>query len=153
MEKLAGIVKSLTAPSTNMLWLYKNELRAFNNGRWVTLGPISEDNEIEETNNSIEHVELLVGNSKKTKTHNLSKLIEGHLFIHINNNYGVCTWSSKDGGVAHITENGNNVYYSITSDGAVTKEITSPDIYLEYVRLGGKLGPSEFVSDLIALIG
>lgn len=38
MRRLAGIIESPVAPPTNMIWLYKGELRYFNNGQWTLVG-------------------------------------------------------------------------------------------------------------------
>ena len=34
MRRLSGIIESPVAPPTNMIWLYKEELRYFSNGQW-----------------------------------------------------------------------------------------------------------------------
>lgn len=151
MEKLAGIVNSITAPSTNMLWLCKNELKAFINGKWEVLNKHPETNKEElKKDNSI--VELSVGNTKKIRNNNLSNLRQGQFFVLVDDKHGIGNWNSNGGNI-HTIENGYNVSYSITTEGAVIKETESPDIYLEYVKMGGKLGPSDFVSDLVALLG
>lgn len=38
MRRLAGIIESPVAPPTNMIWLYKGELRYFSNGQWALVG-------------------------------------------------------------------------------------------------------------------
>lgn len=40
MRKLAGIIESDTAPSTNMLWVCGNDIKCFSRGQWIALGPI-----------------------------------------------------------------------------------------------------------------
>lgn len=37
MKRLQGIVESINAPATNVLWLNKGTAKYFSNGRWVTL--------------------------------------------------------------------------------------------------------------------
>ena len=77
-----------------------------------------------------------------------------HFFVQVDYGYGVGSWNPGTGGHAHIvTAYGNTVYYTLAADGTVSKEIESPDLYLEYVNQGGKLSPTEFVSELVTLIG
>lgn len=240
MRRLAGIIESPTAPPTNMVWLYRNEFRYYNNGKWVLIGsgPVSLSNpegeatftapviklgnttedkqnnikvcseystnevisvDVEgtlygitydvvgvyhngtvsilegnhctvfdidfntgqvtldskyDTSKMLTYVDLEIGNSAETKAYNLERLRLGHFFVQIDYGYGVGSWNPSTGGHAHIvTAYGTTVYYSLSADGTVSKAIESVDIYLEYVNQGGTLSPSEFVSDLVTLLG
>lgn len=42
MKRLRGIVVSSTAPNTDMLWIYKNEMKYFNAGKWEKIETIKE---------------------------------------------------------------------------------------------------------------
>lgn len=42
MKRLRGIVVSATAPSTDMLWIYKNKMMYFNAGKWETIETVKE---------------------------------------------------------------------------------------------------------------
>lgn len=240
MKRLAGIVESPVAPPTNMVWLYRGELRYFNNGKWVLVGsnPVTASNpeggaavytpviklgnttedkqnnikvcseysttdvisiDVEgifqelsydaigiyhngtvsilegnhctvfdidfntgqvtldskyDTSKFLPYVDLEIGNSAEVKAYNLERLRLGHFFVQVDYGYGVGSWNPSTGGHAHIvTAYGNTVYYNLAADGTVAKEIESPDLYLEYINQGGKLSPTDFVSELVTLIG
>lgn len=107
-----------------------------------------------DTSKFLPYVDLEIGDSAETKAYNLERLKLGHFFVQVDYGYGVGSWNPTTGGHAHIvTAYGNTVYYDLAADGAVSKEIESPDLYLEYVNQGGKLSPTDFVSELVTLIG
>lgn len=94
-------------------------------------------------------VELEIGDSSTVRSSNLKKLITGQFFTTINYGYGVGTWNSTNGGHAHIvTAYGNTVYYIIGVNGSVTKETETPDIYYDYINMGGTKSMTEFVAAL-----
>lgn len=107
-----------------------------------------------DTSKLLPYVDLEIGNSDETKSYNLERLQLGHFFVAIDYGYGVGSWNPTSGGHAHIvTAFGNTVYYTISSTGIVTKEVESPDLYYEYAKQGGTKTPTQFVSELIDLIG
>lgn len=115
-----------------------------------------------DTSQFLPYTILEIGNSEYVKTANLERLraqaVTGvtatTFFVGIDYGYGVGNWNSSTGGQAHIvTAYGNTVYYNITEDGEVTKGLESPDIYLDYVNAGGKKTHSEFINELVDLIG
>ena len=106
-----------------------------------------------DTSKLLPYVDLEIGNSEEVKSSNLERLQLGHFFVAIDYGYGVGSWNPTTGGNAHIvTSSGTTVYYILSSNGEVTKDIESPDIYYEYLKTGGSLSASEFISKLIASI-
>lgn len=68
-------------------------------------------------------IALEIGNSAKTKEYNMSVLRTGFFQVQLDYGYGVGTWTSTQGGFAHVTTAyGDEVFYNITVDGAVTKQ-------------------------------
>lgn len=107
-----------------------------------------------DTSKFLPYVDLEIGNSAETKAYNLERLRLGHFFVQVDYGYGVGSWNPSTGGHAHIvTAYGNTVYYDLAADGTVVKKIESPDIYLEYVNQGGTRTATDFVSELVQLIG
>ena len=240
MRRLAGIVESPVAPPTNMIWLYKGELRYFSNGQWIPVGnnPVALNNLTEgaslitpviklgnttedkqnnikvcadysttdvisidvegifqglsydavgiyhngtvsilegnhctvfdinfntgevqldskyDTSKFLPYVDLEIGNSAQTKAYNMERLQTGTFFCGIDYGFGVGTWNSTNGGSAHIvTAHGNMVYYSISNDGVVAKVTESPDLYYEYIQMGGSKSPSQFAMAIADLVG
>lgn len=71
MRRLAGIIESPVAPPTNMIWLYKGELRYFSNGQWALVG-----NNSVTLNNPTEGASLItpvikLGNTTEDKQNNI----------------------------------------------------------------------------------
>lgn len=240
MRRIAGIIESPIAPPTNMIWLYKGELKYFSNGKWVKVGgnPVQLENPSEgasvvapviklgnttedkqnnikvcseysttdvisidvegifqglsydaigiyhngtvsilegnhctvfdidfntgqvtldskyDTSKLLPYVDLEIGNSEEVKEYNLERLKLGHFFVQVDYGYGVGSWNPTTGGHAHIvTAYGNTVYYELAADGTVSKELESPDLYLEYVNQGGTKSPTEFIAELVNLMG
>ena len=115
-----------------------------------------------DTSQLLPYTILEIGDSSVTASRNLEKLQAQTLtgvtanvfFLGVNYGYGVGTWNPTNGGQAHVvTAYGNTVYYTISAEGVVTKAVESPDLYLEYVNAGGKKTSTEFVQELIDLIG
>lgn len=107
-----------------------------------------------DTSKLLPYVDLEIGNSDEVKSYNLERLQLGHFFVAIDYGYGVGSWNPTNGGQAHIvTSYGNTVYYKLSPEGIVTKDIESPDLYYEYVKSGGTKSPTEFISELTALVG
>lgn len=99
-------------------------------------------------------LDLEEGDKEGVKIHNSEKLTSGYFFANINNSYGLGYWNSATGGYARtINTQGNVFYYSITAEGVITKESESFDLYKEYKKQGGTKTPTEFVQELIGLIG
>lgn len=71
MRKLAGIIESPVAPPTNMIWLYKGELRYFSNGQWVLVGnnSVTLDNPTEGA--SLITPVIKLGNTTEDKQNNI----------------------------------------------------------------------------------
>lgn len=71
MRRLVGIVESHIAPPTNMIWLYKGELRYFSNGQWVLVGnsPVTLDNQVEGA--SVNAPVIKLGNTTEDKQNNI----------------------------------------------------------------------------------
>lgn len=71
MRRLAGIVESLTTPPSNMIWLYKGELRYFSNGQWVLVGnnPVTLNNLTEGA--SLITPVIKLGNTTEDKQNNI----------------------------------------------------------------------------------
>lgn len=88
----------------------------FNNGN-ITLYTIYNLNQI------LPYIPLEIGDSDEVKSKNKKNLsIGGHFFTQIDYGFGVGTYNSANGGFAHITTAyGNEVFYNISSDGAVSK--------------------------------
>lgn len=106
-----------------------------------------------DTSKLLPYVDLEIGNSAEAKAYNLERLKLGHFFVQIDYGYGVGSWNPSTGGHAHIvTAYGNTVYYELAADGTVSKELESPDLYLEYVNQGGTKSPTEFMTELMTLI-
>lgn len=107
-----------------------------------------------DTSRLLPYVDLEIGNSAEVKAYNLERLKLGHFFVQVDYGYGVGSWNPTTGGHAHIvTAYGNTVYYELAADGTVSKELESPDLYLEYVNQGGTKSPTEFIAGLVNLIG
>ena len=160
MRSFRGIVESPFAPSTDMLWVYQNELKYFSNGEWKLINnpKVTEETPsvTSQDKNTLDYIILEVGKTKKIKSNNLTKLSENKepYFVSIKGGLGVYTWDSNTGGQAHIINAyGDTTYYSISQDGSVEKGFDSPDIYLDYVNAGGKKSKGEFVKELVDLIG
>jgi hypothetical protein len=142
----------------NVVWVYGNTAKYYNNGTWTTLGESNEDRkELEEKVDSLDKemgevkkdlsilgskqdvVELEIGDSNEIKTNNLKKLqsiqTNDHTFFtDINYGYGTASWLPASGGNALIiTSEGHAVKYTISKDGEVTKgeEFTLKDFTSE----------------------
>ena len=152
------VVQSDMPNDNNVIWVYGNTAKYYNNGTWTTLGESNEDRkELEEKVDSLDKemgevkkdlsifgseqsiVELEIGNSDKIKTNNLKKLqsiqTNDHTFFtDINYGYGTASWLPATGGNALIiTSEGHAVKYTISKDGEVTKgeEFTLKDFTSE----------------------
>lgn len=88
----------------------------FNNGD-ITLFTTYNLNQI------LPYIPLEIGDSDEVKSKNKKNLsIGGHFFTQIDYGFGVGIYNSANGGFAHITTAyGNEVFYNISSDGAVSK--------------------------------
>lgn len=142
----------------NVVWVYGNTAKYYNNGTWTTLGESNEDRkELEEKVDSLDKemgevkkdlsilgskqdvVELEIGDSNEIKTNNLKKLqsiqTNDHTFFtDINYGYGTASWLPATGGTALIiTSEGHAVKYTISKDGEVIKgeEFTLKDFTSE----------------------
>ena len=71
MRRLSGIIESPVAPPTNMIWLYKGELRYFSNGQWVLVGnnPVTLNNTVEGA--SVVAPVIKLGNTTEDKQNNI----------------------------------------------------------------------------------
>lgn len=100
-------------PSENSILVFNVD---FNNGN-ITLYTIYNLNQI------LPYIPLEIGDSDEVKSKNKKNLsIGGHFFTQIDYGFGVGTYNSANGGFAHITTAyGNEVFYNISSDGAVSK--------------------------------
>lgn len=106
-----------------------------------------------DTSKLLPYVDLEIGDSDTVKQYNKEHLPTGNFFVAIDYGYGTGTWNSTSGGTAHIvTATGNTVYYNISADGSVTKLLESPDLYWEYIQMGGTKSPTQFVIALTGLI-
>ena len=106
-----------------------------------------------DTSRLLPYVDLEIGNSDTTKAYNMERLQTGTFFCGIDYGFGVGTWNSTTGGSAHIvTATGNTVYYDITHDGIVTKEMESPDLYYEYTQMGGTKSATQFARAIKGLV-
>lgn len=152
------VVQSDMPNDNNVVWVYGNTAKYYNNGTWTTLGESNEDRkELEEKVDSLDKemgevkkdlsilgskqdvVELEIGDSNEIKANNLKKLqsiqTNDHTFF-TDINYGYCTasWLPATGGTALIiTSKGHAVKYTISKDGEVIKgeEFTLKDFTSE----------------------
>lgn len=94
-------------------------------------------------------VHLDIGNLQEVKANNLKALqsTQGHFFVNIDYGYGVGTYQAGRGGFAHVTTAyGNEVFYSIGSDGSVENEenYIKPNepysVFLQAEEIGIELG-------------
>lgn len=119
----------------------------FNTGRVIL-------NSKYDTSKFLSYVDLEIGDSAEVMALNMERLRVGKFFTTIDYGFGVGTFTPNVGGHAHIvTAYGDTVYYNISAEGSVTKEIESPDIYLDYVEAGGTKSKEEFIAELVDLIG
>lgn len=152
------VVQSDMPNDNNVIWVYGNTAKYYNNGTWTTLGESNEDRkELEEKVDSLDKemgevkkdlfilgskqgvVELEIGDSNEIKANNLKKLqsiqTNDHTFFtDINCGYGTASWFPASGGNALIiTSEGHAVKYTISKDGEVTKgeEFTLKDFTSE----------------------
>lgn len=152
------VVQSDMSNDNNVVWVYGNTAKYYNNGTWTTLGESNEDRkELEEKVDSLDKemgevkkdlsilgskqdvVELEIGDSNEIKTNNLKKLqsiqTNDHTFFtDINYGYGTASWLPATGGTALIiTSEGHAVKYTISKDGEVIKgeEFTLKDFTSE----------------------
>ena len=152
------VVQSDMPNDNNVIWVYGNTAKYYNNGTWTTLGESNEDRkELEEKVDSLDKemgevkkdlsifgseqgvVELEIGDSDEIKANNLKKLqsiqTNDHTFFtDINYGYGTASWLPATGGTALIiTDEGHAVKYTISKDGEVTKgkEFTLKDFTSE----------------------
>ena len=152
------VVQSDMPNDNNVIWVYGNTAKYYNNGTWTTLGESNEDRkELEEKVDSLDKemgevkkdlsifgseqgvVELEIGDSDEIKTNNLKKLqsiqTNDHTFFtDINYGYGTASWLPATGGTALIiTSEGHAVKYTISKDGEVIKgeEFTLKDFTSE----------------------
>lgn len=152
------VVQSDMPNDNNVVWIYGNTAKYYNNGTWTTLGESNEDRkELEEKVDSLDKemgevkkdlsilgskqdvVELEIGDSNEIKANNLKKLqsiqTNDHTFFtDINYGYGTASWLPATGGTALIiTSEGHAVKYTISKDGEVTKgkEFTLKDFTSE----------------------
>ena len=152
------VVQSDMPNDNNVIWVYGNTAKYYNNGTWTTLGESNEDRkELEEKVDSLDKemgevkkdlsifgseqsiVELEIGDSDEIKANNLKKLqsiqTNDHTFFtDINYGYGTASWLPATGGTALIiTSEGHAVKYTISKDGEVTKgeEFTLKDFTSE----------------------
>ena len=152
------VVQSDMPNDNNVVWVYGNTAKYYNNGTWTTLGESNEDRkELEEKVDSLDTemgevkkdlsilgskqdvVELEIGDSNEIKANNLKKLqsiqTNDHTFFtDINYGYGTASWLPATGGTALIiTSEGHAVKYTISKDGEVIKgeEFTLKDFTSE----------------------
>lgn len=152
------VVQSDMPNDNNVVWVYGNTAKYYNNGTWTTLGESNEDRkELEEKVDSLDKemgevkkdlsilgskqdvVELEIGDSNEIKANNLKKLqsiqTNDHTFFtDINYGYGTASWFPATGGTALIiTSEGHAVKYTISKDGEVIKgeEFTLKDFTSE----------------------
>lgn len=152
------VVQSDMPNDNNVVWVYGNTAKYYNNGTWTTLGESNEDRkELEEKVDSLDKemgevkkdlsifgseqgvIELEIGDSNEIKANNLKKLqsiqTNDHTFFtDINYGYGTAYWLSATGGNALIiTSEGHAVKYTISKDWEVTKgeEFTLKDFTSE----------------------
>ena len=152
------VVQSDMPNDNNVIWVYGNIAKYYNNGTWTTLGESNEDmKELEEKVDSLDKemgkvkkdlsilgskqgiVELEIGDSNEIKADNLKKLqsiqTNDHTFFtDINYGYGTASWLPASGGNALIiTSEGHAIKYTISKDGEVIKgeEFTLKDFTSE----------------------
>jgi hypothetical protein len=152
------VVQSDMPNDNNVVWVYGNTAKYYNNGTWTTLGESNEDRkELEEKVDSLDKemgevkkdlsilgskqdvVELEIGDNNEIKANNLKKLqsiqTNDHTFFtDINYGYGTASWLPATGGTALIiTSEGHAVKYTISKDGEVIKgeEFTLKDFTSE----------------------
>lgn len=152
------VVQSDMPNDNNVVWVYGNTAKYYNNGTWTTLGESNEDRkELEEKVDSLDKemgevkkdlsilgskqdvVELEIGDSNEIKANNLKKLqsiqTNDHTFFtDINYGYGTASWLPATGGTALIiTSEGHAVKYTISKDGEIIKgeEFTLKDFTSE----------------------
>lgn len=152
------VVQSDMPNDNNVVWVYGNTAKYYNNGTWTTLGESNEDRkELEEKVDSLDKemgevkkdlsilgskqdvVELEIGDSNEIKANNLKKLqsiqTNDHTFFtDINYGYGTASWLPATGDTALIiTSEGHAVKYTISKDGEVIKgeEFTLKDFTSE----------------------
>lgn len=152
------VVQSDMPNDNNVVWVYGNTAKYYNNGTWTTLGESNEDRkELEEKVDSLDKemgevkkdlsilgskqdvVELEIGDSNEIKANNLKKLqsiqTNNHTFFtDINYGYGTASWLPATGGTALIIiSEGHAVKYTISKDGEVIKgeEFTLKDFTSE----------------------
>lgn len=150
MRTFRGIVESNSAPSTDVIWLNNKELKYFTNGKWESLSEIPT---LPKVNKNI--IVLEEGDSKNIKESNLDKLknTKDSFFVSTKYGHGVGIWNSKDGGQIHvITPYGSTIYYSIKKNGELSVPLESPDLYLNYISIGGQLDKNTFIKKLKELI-
>ena len=141
------VVQSDMPNDNNVIWVYGNTAKYYNNGTWTTLGESNEDRkELEEKVDSLDKemgevkkdlsifgseqgvVELEIGDSDEIKANNLKKLqsiqTNDHTFFtDINYGYGTASWLPATGGTALIiTSEGHAVKYLISTKGVVSKD-------------------------------
>lgn len=152
------VVQSDMPNDNNVVWVYGNTAKYYNNGTWTTLGESNEDRkELKEKVDSLDKemgevkkdlsilgskqdvVELEIGDSNEIKANNLKKLqsiqTNDHTFFtDINYGYSTASWLPATGGTALIiTSEGHAVKYTISKDGEVIKgeEFTLKDFTSE----------------------
>lgn len=152
------VVQSDMPNDNNVVWVYGNTAKYYNNGTWTTLGESNEDRkELEEKVDSLDKemgevkkdlsilgskqdvVELEIGDNNEIKANNLKKLqsiqTNDHTFFtDINYGYSTASWLPATGGTALIiTSEGHAVKYTISKDGEVIKgeEFTLKDFTSE----------------------
>lgn len=152
------VVQSDMPNDNNVVWVYGNTAKYYNNGTWTTLGESNEDRKkLKEKVDSLDKemgevkkdlsilgskqdvVELEIGDSDEIKANNLKKLqsiqTNDHTFFtDINYGYGTASWLPATGGTALIiTSEGHAVKYTISKDGEVIKgeEFTLKDFTSE----------------------
>lgn len=152
------VVQSDMPNDNNVVWVYGNTAKYYNNGTWTTLGESNEDRkELEEKVDSLDKemgevkkdlsilgskqdvVELEIGDNNEIKANNLKKLqsiqTNDHTFFtDINYGYGTASWLPATGGTALIiTSEGHAVKYTISKDGEIIKgeEFTLKDFTSE----------------------
>lgn len=152
------VVQSDMPNDNNVVWVYGNTAKYYNNGTWTTLGESNEDRkELEEKVDSLDKemgevkkdlsilgskqdvVELEIGDSNEIKANNLKKLqsiqTNDHTFFtDINYGYGTASWLPATRGTALIiTSEGHAVKYTISKDGEIIKgeEFTLKDFTSE----------------------
>lgn len=166
------VVQSDMPNDNNVVWVYGNTAKYYNNGTWTTLGESNEDRkELKEKVDSLDKemgevkkdlsilgskqdvVELEIGDSNEIKANNLKKLqsiqTNDHTFFtDINYGYGTASWLPATGGTALIiTSEGHAVKYTISKDGEVIKgeEFTLKDFTSE-LNEGKQLSSNDYTT-------